>query len=223
MILNDFVVMGRARPQNLQDGREVICTAGYSDSFGLCRIYPTPAFSEKFRQWNILECNVRWGRHSRHDWRAESWHLENSKDLSMIEDGCRIITKKEREDAIKLLDGIELTCPKILNKKRKSIGIVSPIIKKFYIKNSIPQIEYSCNQVEGCTGHKQQLLEYGAWVWCKNNPTEMEKVFDNLRLMDTDYQKWFLVGNGIYHPSSFMIISVLRFKRIPLTYPVNTK
>jgi hypothetical protein len=41
MIINDLIILGRACPEPLKDGRVTVCLAGWSEEYGFIRLYPT--------------------------------------------------------------------------------------------------------------------------------------------------------------------------------------
>ena len=51
-------------------------------------------------------------------------------------------------------------------------------------------------------------------MWLNKTKTQKdkEKVFENLRLNDTAYEKYFVVGNLAFKRKTFAIINVIRFK-----------
>ncbi len=217
MILDDFVVLGRAFPETLRDGRVSCCTAGYSESVGLCRIFPTHWLSKKLKRWNVISVPVDLAKHVSSEWRNESWKIKDSKNWKDIDNKIKIVGKLTGSDRLKLLHKIKVNCPAKLNEQKTSLGIVKPNINSYKIKDTEkgrkPYINYNCFPECFCKGHKQQLLEYGALLWIKNNPDKEDEVFENLHLNDDDWEKWFLIGNSYRAPRSFMIISILRFKK----------
>ena len=74
-IIDDLIVLGRAGPELISDGRHTICLGGWSPTRGFIRIYLTHMYSEAQR-WNVIQLPVENGD----DYRNESWKIEGSKD-----------------------------------------------------------------------------------------------------------------------------------------------
>ena len=147
--------------------------------------------------------------------------------------------KQERRKLIELLAKDSLG---ELIEKRKSFGVIEPKIvgvkllkqkEATEIQTSIldldfqiinqkdfkfkPYVEYECVAECSCKNsiHKQQIVEWGCYEWMRKNPNSEEhcqKVFDNLRLTDKEWSKYFLVGNIHKSPKTYVIVGVLRFK-----------
>ena len=78
-----------------------------------------------------------------------------------------------------------------------------------------PRIKYECSGCRVGRGfHDQQLLEWGAYEWMRKYPEDKEQVWENLGLDNEEYDKFFLVGNMHQYPTAFLIISILRFKKL---------
>lgn len=217
MIINDLIILGRAFPQHLKDGRISCCTAGYSPTQGLIRIYPTDYQSEKLKQWNIVSVNVE---RNPNEWRKESWKIIDSNDWEHIDDKIEVIGQLPREERITLIETtIPKSCPNKLNEQKVSLGILCPkIISYYFAKNrkghEVLRIRYKCTPecfIKGIS-HDAQVLEYGVDEWIRKYPNSKEGVIENLHLLDDTWRKHFLVGNGYHTPRSFMIISIIRWK-----------
>ena len=77
-----------------------------------------------------------------------------------------------------------------------------------------PRIRYECIDCRIGRGyHDQQLLEWGAYEWIRKHPENMDQVWDNLGLINPDYEKYFFIGNQLQYQNSFMVVSVLRYKK----------
>jgi len=58
------------------------------------------------------------------------------------------------------------------------------------------RIKYHCSVCRvGREYHDQQLLEWGAYEWIRKYPNKKEQLWENLRLDDDEYDKYFFVGN----------------------------
>jgi len=63
--------------------------------------------------------------------------------------------------------------------------------------------------------YRQQITEWGCYEFMRKNPGQEEKIKDNLRLFDDDWEKYFLVGNIHKSTKTYIIIDVIRFKKKP--------
>ncbi|MFH1697150.1 MAG: hypothetical protein ABH854_04575 [Candidatus Diapherotrites archaeon] len=234
MIIDDFLVLGRACPDRMRDGRFTVCCGGHSERLGFVRIYPTPPHAEKkLQRWNLVSVEVE--RDAR-DKREESWKIAGAKsDWRNTAKGIEVLDVLSREERLRFINGVEKTTIEKLKESGKTLGIVEPRgieahIRKFpaespqtdllgrtvLSKRNFPHrlyLKYFC--APKCTerGHDHQLLEWGVYeFWRKNPQAPAEKVAENLRLQDREYGKFFFVGNQAFHPNNFMVISVLRHK-----------
>lgn len=209
MIIDDYIVLGSSYIYHLRDGRMVRCSAGFSPSMGFIRVYPVNGFSHKVRMWNMLQFPAENG-----DWRKESWKILNSKNPYQSDNHIRVLRKLDREERIHLLNQQISRCPTVLNDKRVSLGLVKPNIKDWGIENDKPYVTYRCTPNCLCgSKHHQQILEWGAHEWIRKNPHKAEQVFENYHFGDDEWEHYFLLGNSYRAPRSFMVISVLRFKK----------
>jgi hypothetical protein len=71
---------------------------------------------------------------------------------------------------------------------------------------------YRCPVCRIKNPHKQQIMEWGVFEWMRKNPSQPEKVFENLHIGEAGYETTLLVGNMALHRNSFMAISVFRLK-----------
>lgn len=235
MIIGDFVVLGRSCPDRMRDGRFTVCCGGYSEKLGFVRIYPTPPHVDKKLQcWNVVSLEAE---RDERDTRAESWKIAGAKsgwkNLAERIEVKGTLTRKER---ISFLDSAKKTTIEELKAGGGTLGIVKPCkvearIRAFrketpqtdllgrtvLSKNNFPQrlyLDYFCAPACSEKGHSHQLLEWGVYeFWRKNPEMPPEKVVENLRLHDEEYEKLFFVGNQAFHPNNFMVISVLRYKK----------
>lgn len=124
-----------------------------------------------------------------------------------------------------------------INDKKLSLGIIVPKIidKKFEVRKNVkttfqttlvndnlfmtvnnyairPVISYRCPKCRAKKQHNQGVLEWGVFEFLRKDQTNKEKVWENLRIDDSGYDKIFLVGNMNQHRSKFLIISIFRYK-----------
>lgn len=235
-IIDDLIVLGRAGPELISDGRHTICLGGWSPTRGFIRIYPTHMYSEAQR-WNVIQLPVE----NRDDYRNESWKIEGSKDeWDNLHEKINRTDQLTRDEQIKLIENLPKTCPSKLNKQEESLGIVKPneitdaYLEKVNDREEIQQdlqghdlksknsykhklyIRYTCSGCDAKQGyHEQHVMEWGIYKWWDKNPDQAEQIIDNLRLFDDEWNKHFFVGNLKNHPTSYVIISVIRFKKSP--------
>jgi len=211
MIIDDLIVLGSSYIYHLRDGRECRCSAGYSSSMGFVRLYPVMGYSNKVKMWNVLKCPAE---KSRDDWRNESWRFPNHKNPKAADDTVEVIGRLKPDDRMSLLNNLASTCPTKLNEKKVSLGIVKPKIISWDIEGNKPYVRYSCTPHCFCGSvHHQQILDWGAYEWMRKNPGQEHKIFENYHFGDDEWTHFFLLGNSYRAPRSFMVISVIRWKK----------
>ena len=91
------------------------------------------------------------------------------------------------------------------------LGKSTPLltIKNYPLK---PIIEYRSPNCRTKNPHRQQVVEWGVFEWMRQHPKETDKVWENLRLLEANYERSFLVGNMALYRNSFMVISIFRSK-----------
>jgi hypothetical protein len=233
-VIDDLVVLGRAAPEPISDGRETVCLGGYSETEGWIRIYPTKRRMTELRRWNIVSVPVE--SDDSHDSRPESYKISGSReDWDNLHSKVKKEGRLEKRERIKLADKLASDCPAALNNERVSLGMVNPDrILSTYLQATEgpgPQVDLEMNprkgkddypyklyikyRCEGCvqkTPHDQHTIEWGVHkYWDKYE--EYEGVIDALNLNNNDVKKYFFVGNLNNHRSAYIIISILRFKK----------
>lgn len=240
IVVSDLVVLGRSSPDTMKDDRVSVCVAGYSQKYGFIRLYPT-RLDSPLKMWSIVQVPVE---RNEQDVRAESWKIEGSKsEWPLLSDKIKVVGHLERRDRLALLRPLISGCVAELNDQKKSLGIVKPIFKRCYLEDREdydpslqmtifgkvlisdkhkyglqPRVEYRCAECRATQAHDQQILEWGVYEWFRKNPGEEEKVWDNLFSKEAQQEILFLVGNQARHPSSFMVVSILR---IPMLTPLK--
>lgn len=237
--IDDLIILGRAVPSELRDRRRTICTAGYSPTHGFIRIYPT-SYDSPLKRWNIVEVEVERPISPRFDGRPESWKIVGSReDWKEIKEKITVVDEFPREKWDDLISALAVDCVCDIEDADLSLGIIKParihdmyfddnekfigrqttLDGKFRIMTKRefrqePRIQYECNNCRIGRGyHDQQLLEWGAYEWMRKSPEKMNQLWENLALQDPDYEKYFFVGNQLQYKHSFMVISVLRYKK----------
>lgn len=255
--IKKMIVLGRAAPDQMKDGRETLCVGGWSQEDGFIRLYPT-SIKAQLKRWNVVDVPAE--RNS-NDTRFESWKIKDSlKDWEKIHKKVKQSGDlNNRDDRIILLNRIpKINCIEELNEQKLSLGMIIPkeILEvkleprknykdqleirtslddffgdnilnkpedkfKLYTKRNypfVPRVKWlcpgPCKLVQG--HHWSSIISHEVYEWFRRNMTDKDewiKVFDNLQLMNDDFDKWFFVGNQARYRTSFMIISILRFKK----------
>lgn len=237
--IDDLIILGRSVPSLMRDGRRPICVGGFSPTHGFIRLYPT-FYNFPFTRWNIVKVPVERAVSPRKDPRPESYKIRGPrKDPKALVKQVKLVGKLKRDDWQDLLIKNSDSCVFDLKDQGRSLGVIKPEIKEFFFKENKeysllkqnrldngfvvnvkhqfplePRVRYSCPECKSRQGyHDQQILEWGVYEFLRKYPEQKDSVKDNLRLFDDDYEKYFLVGDQLEHRYSFMVISVLRFKK----------
>jgi hypothetical protein len=239
IVIDDLIVLGNAAPDEISDFRTTVCTAGFSPTHGLIRIYPVPPWV-KMHRWHRVRVPLE---RNPQDVRSESWKIQGSKDeWSRLHERIQIGEKLNRREWIDLLDRLQrqfgVDCVQELNNRRLSLGIIRPRHFRPYFKSREnysnemqqtlfgdepfmticnyahqPRLEYTCQNCQLVRGfHDQQIIEWGVYEWMRNNPDKIEDVWKNLHIGEPNYETRLLVGNQARHLTSFMVISIFRYK-----------
>jgi hypothetical protein len=236
-VIDDLIIMGRAGPERINDDdgetRHTICTAGYSPTEGWVRLYPTQKRMSELRRWNIVRVPVQ--EEITDDHRDESYKIVGSKeDWNILHTKVEKVGRLGVEERIQLVDELGHQCTEHLCDDRRSLGIAEPEqIHNVYLspngkqkdpkieetalpaKNDYPYklyIKYNCKNCGVKTVHEQSCIEWGVYrYWDTNN--DDRGVVDALNVLDSDYKTYFLVGNQAHQLTSYLIISILRFKK----------
>lgn len=237
--VEDLIVLGNACPDIISDYRITVCTAGYSPRRGLIRVYPVPPNS-LMKRWNIvripLERNSRDTR--KESWKIQGSRSDWENLSSKIELVDRITSQNDKLETLQALHArFGADCVSDLNARRESLGFIRPQILGFgfedrqdrelnlqstldggkaflTIKNYPlrPYVRYRCSECKSKNPHKQQVIEWGVYEWLRKNAGQEERVWENLHFNEDGYQQSLLIGNMALHRTSFMVISIFRFK-----------
>ena len=248
MLIKDLVLLGRACPEPLKDGRVTVCAAGWSETLGFVRIYPTRT-DIPWHRWDVVQVEVE--RNER-DTRRESWKIVGSRGewetLSRrVEVVGRVRSTEERRN---LIGNLTDSCVQVLNEQKRSLGIIKPaeIFSTYFaanddygklfqqglpgmteldsvqVKRDFPQeprIRYRCPQCMTKRGyHDQQILEWGFFEWLRKYPEASERVWENAGFGNPKTDIYLFVGNQAAHRTSFLVISVLRVPAGPIAKPL---
>lgn len=231
--IDDLVVLGRAGKEELSDGRVTVCLGGWSESRGFVRLYPTQPRMQNLKRWNKVSVPVV--QDPSNDNRNESYKIAGSKnDWNTLHRKVRKTGRWDRPRRMQFVDGVPKQCPADLNDLRLSLGVVEPaeihnaeIVKadgeRSYDGRESKRnhdklyIEYECEDCGTKAGHRQHCIEWGMYQFWKHNPDKpAEDVIDALHLFDDDWRVFFFVGNMSHQRTSYIIISILRFKKTDL-------
>ncbi len=236
-LLNNLIILGRAAPEEMNDGRQTVCTGAYSPELGFIRLYPINPRDNIFSRWDIVNAEVE---RNPKDTRHESWKIKGRKRNQR--EKVEVVGEYPREKRATLLYHLEDDCVNDINEAKRSLGIIAPDeihglefeeweeddapgkqVKLFEdIDEDKPdnrddfeyniKLKYTCSGCKTKQGyHNPTLLEWGAYMGMKN--TSLDQLADNYRFTDDDYRHWFFVGNMNKYKNSFIVISVLWMKK----------
>lgn len=128
MILDDFVMLGKTVPEANSDGREFVCTAGYSFELRQAvRIYPM-ARAHCPQRWAM--CRVPVERNAK-DSRTESWKIKGDRSPRQHWNINSVISvqgslTKERERQREIIRALTVGSLKEANSLRLSLCVILP-------------------------------------------------------------------------------------------------
>lgn len=234
MEVNDLVVLGRAAPEPIKDGRHTVCLGGYSETLGFVRLYPTQRRMDQCKRWNVISVPLEPAAPK--DNRDESYQIVGSQDSwDRLHTKIEKVGRLSKPERIQLVERLSGDCTGRLNQQHTSLGIAKP--EKIHDhklehypdpthqvtlngnrrqgKQEYPQrlyIEYECEDCSLQDFHNQHCIEWGVYrYWDKND--DPEGVIDALHLTDEAYEHYFFVGNLNHRRQAYIIISDLRFKK----------
>jgi hypothetical protein len=242
LIVDDLVILGRAVPEQLKNGRVTVCAAGYSHKLGFTRIFPTRT-TMRLNSWNIVKVPLE--RDPR-DSRSESWKIEGSKsEWDRLDRKIEVVGRLHPKERLNLIANLVDDCVKDINEVQRSLGIVKPTIEKCYFcpeekfdptlqatlfgsplptikkqHREFPKIRYSCSgcRVKKC--HDQTVLEWGFYEWMRKHPEKPEQVWENAQIFSPKHECFFFVGNMRDRRTAFLIISILRLRKGTISKPL---
>lgn len=235
--LEDVVILGRAAPEEMGDGRQSVCTGAWSSERGFIRLYPIDPQDNLFSRWDIVNVDVE---RNPNDYRHESWKIKGRKKNQT--EKVEIVGEYPRHKRGTLIHNLTDDCVNDINEAERSLGIISPDeiheleyvdwetddapgkqVKLFEnIEEYKPdnredfeqniKLRYTCEDCSTKQGyHNQTLLSWEAYMGMKNTDNK-NQLSDNFRFDDDDYRHWLFVGNMNSYKNSFIVISVLRLK-----------
>jgi hypothetical protein len=232
--IDDLVVLGHAAPDRLKDRRTSVCTAGWSPTLGFVRIFPVP-FNAGVRRWDVISLAVE---RDANDTRDESWKIQDAKrHWGNIDKIVKVVGKIKRSERLPLVQKLTTDCVECINIAKDSLGIILPETIEGYLRTREdyaptmqrdlngklmpktkkdypiqPRVKYRCSRCITEGSHDQQLLEWGAYEWIRKSPERAHELWENLHLYDSEWVKYLFVGNLRLYRTSFVVISILRFR-----------
>ena len=242
LIIDDLVILGRAVPEQLKNGRITVCAAGYSRRLGFIRIFPTKTVMP-LNRWNIVKVPVE--RDPR-DTRSESWKIQGSKgEWDRLGEKVQVVGRLKPKERFNLIANLTDDCVKDINEAKRSLGIVKPTIEKCYFcpekefdptlqatlfgtplpstkkqYREFPKIHYICLGCKAKKYHDQTVLEWGFYEWMRKHPERPEQVWENAQLFSPKHEFFFFVGNMRDRQTAFLIISILRLRKGSVLKPL---
>jgi hypothetical protein len=242
-LLSDLIVLGRACPEPIKDGRITVCLGGYSRTLGFVRIYPTRT-DTCWHRWDIVRVEVE---KDKRDMREESWKIAGSRtEWENLSSKIKVVGHLPRSERRNLIANLVDDCVKDINEARRSLGIVKPnILDRYFADNPLygqifqqalpglgestkvkrdfpvePRVKYRCSNCKSKGPHKQKVLEWGFYEWIRKNPDNIGQVWKNARFDSPEHDIYFFVGNQFNHRTSFLVISTLPIPVGPVQSPL---
>lgn len=241
--IEDLVILGRAVPEPIKDGRVTVCLGGFSPTLGFVRVYPTRT-NMPWSRWDIVKVAVE---KDERDTRSESWKIAGSRtEWEHLSNKVEVVGRLSQSKRHNLVGSLVDGCVQDVNEERRSLGIVKPnILERYFAPNSLysqmfqqalpgfgestkvkrdfvvePRVKYRCSECKAMNPHNQQVLEWGFYEWIRKNPDNIEQVWTNALLDSPDHHIYFFIGNQFRYRTSFMVISVLRVPAGPIQPPL---
>ena len=235
IVIDDMIVLGRAVPEHLRNGRVTVCTAGYSKKLGFVRVFPTTAYMP-FNNWNIVKMAVE---RDAIDTRRESWKIQGSKsEWETLGSKVEVVGQVKPENRLNMIANLIDDCVSDINDARRSLGIVKPTVHECYFASEkdfdptiqktlfgkflpttkdqypeFPKIKYNCSKCKLSHPHNQTVLEWGFYEWMRKHPENREQVWENAKINSPTHECYFLVGNMRDKRTAYLIISVVRLQK----------
>lgn len=236
MLLDDFVMLGKAVPEPQDDGKLAVCSAGISKTLGLVRINPL-AIQQAPARWSLnsvpLERDPKDNRH-------ESWRIEGDNPLihSSINYKFNCFRKITREsEKRELLSPYFVNSIEEANERKLSLALLNDyeIVRRgLYFKphdDLTPRLNlfhgdlaYKTNAKQRFSSHPRlvffdgyghssdrphdiRIRDWGTFEWMRRwNEQRNDEIYITLHL---DKPRTLFIGNMIGYRNSWLIISVL--------------
>lgn len=127
MILDDFIMLGKTVPEVTSDGRQFVCTAGYSLELRRpVRIYPMARQASPPR-WSVSAVPLE---RNPHDARPESWKIRGDRRPGAHEKINSVITRVQNKVAPaiqrEVIAAMEVPSLRQANEDRMSLCVIAP-------------------------------------------------------------------------------------------------
>lgn len=236
-LLEDVVILGRAAPEEMSDGRQTCCTGAWSEHRGFLRLYPIDPSTDLFSRWDVVDVEAK---RNPSDSRDESWKLAHRDQEESVE----VVDKIPRERRATILSNLEDGCVADINETGRSLGVIRPDTinglefeewgedNDDTVQTSLAQnieewrpdnrddfeyrirINYECANCQRSQGYEdQQVLEWGGYVaTSRHDIHDPERLEDFYKIGDDDFRHWIFVGNMAKHRTSYITISIIYMK-----------
>jgi len=242
MITTTGVMMGKGAPNRQKTGNVVQCAIVLSPDLGLIRIWPLhPSEHKDITIWSVVSLKIE---KTGNDNRYESYSL-----ISIVKTG-KIQDHLEKQNTLNrcCLKSQTSDPQKFQNDNKKSIYLVRPeqIIEHTISRNEIDPLRSQEELQEDGWVQDQKNRQFRAVVkwkstqgvehtmgvvaqevseWIRKQEPYANRIFENLRVMDLNWDKWFLCGNLKDHRNAWVIVNVFRLKKTeraitPLFWPM---
>lgn len=234
--------MGKGAPNRQKTGNIVQCAIVLSPELGLIRIWPLhPSEHKDITIWSVVSLEIE---KTGNDNRYESYSL-----ISIVKTG-EIQDHLEKQNTLNrcCLKSQTSDPQKFQNDNKKSIYLVRPeqIIEHTISRNEIDPLRSQEELQEDGWVQDQKNRQFRAVVkwkstqgvehtmgvvaqevseWIRKQEPYANRIFENLRVMDLNWDKWFLCGNLKDHRNAWVIVNVFRLKKTeraitPLFWPM---
>jgi len=237
-----YTLLAKSVPEfDKRDGKLYTCSLGYTPSMGVIRVYPLPLVGMK--KWHTYEIQVE---KNKRDSRSASWKLssytrhDNWVDFSK---DCKLVGVANKTKVVQYLQSITTPSIDVLNKERRSIGLIScNAINPYWDSNSrfinTSQIgmfddveiasftEYTKEKreksaritfVDGDGKHDLQLNEWQYYEYQRKFGAKK----DAFRWINPSDNNILLLGNMLQYQNNWMVLGV--FKGAAINQSINTK
>ena len=222
--------MGKGAPNRQKTGRIVQCAIVLTPDLGFIRIWPLhPVEHKEIKIWSVLSLEIE---KTSHDNREESYLLK-----SVIKTG-EMVDRHERRKTLDrcCLNSGNTDPQRFQDSNRKSIYLIKPeqILEHSICHNEIdPLALHENTEEEGWiqdqnhrpmravvtwksmqgSQHTLGLVAQGVCEYLRKNPHCPMRIFENLQLMDSKFDKWFLCGNQKDRRNSWVIVNAFCLKK----------
>jgi hypothetical protein len=240
VIVNDLLMLGKTVPEPQSDGRQFVCSAGWTPDLGLIRVYPL-ARKHSPKRWTTHSVELR---RNPKDHRRESWQIAGDRDSDAHPDINHRFTQSgqwSRGKRGELLD--RYRGPSSIaeaNEQRASLALIRPERMSFHLEFNpdspdspqlslfdtdkpapigakrfphIPRLRFN----DG-TDHDLMLRDWGVYEQMRHFPGREKEIPEFLHLGPSSH---LLVGNLNAHRKAWLVISVLNINAAQMTLEMS--